>query len=49
LPAQVGKLYPVDEATRDPEFFAFRGRAAVELADGGAGFVASTYVRSRVG
>ena len=29
--AQVAKLYPVDEAARDPEFFAFRARLIVAL------------------
>ena len=29
--AQVAKLYPVDEAARDPEFFAFRARLLVAV------------------
>jgi hypothetical protein len=29
--AQVAKVYPVDEAVRDPEFFAFRARVLVAL------------------
>ena len=29
--AQVAKLYPVDEAARDPEFFAFRARLIVAV------------------
>ena len=29
--AQAGKLYPVDEAARDPEFFAFRSRLIAAL------------------
>jgi len=29
--AQVAKVYPVDEAVRDPEFFAFRARLLVAL------------------
>ena len=29
--AQVAKLYPVDEAARDPEFFAFRARLMVAI------------------
>ena len=31
--AQVAKLYPVDEAARDPEFFAFRARLIVAVAN----------------
>ena len=29
--AQVAKLYPIDEAVQDPEFFAFRARLLVAL------------------
>ena len=31
LLAQVGKMYPADEAARDPEFFAFRARLLIAL------------------
>lgn len=31
--AQVAKLYPVDDAARDAEFFAFRARLIVAVQD----------------
>lgn len=39
--AQVAKLYPVDDAARDPEFFAFRARLIVAVQKRDAAFLYS--------
>ena len=56
--AQVGKLLPIDEAAKDPEFFAFRAQlqaavasewTRIKLRDGRTGYISSRYVRGPVG
>ena len=50
--AQVARIYPVDEAARDPEFFAFRGRLIVALQKRDTGFlysVVSEHIKNSFG